>query len=86
MTCTETLCEVENLSPPQCPGTIGESGGDVIGDSDAAHSGPRLDQLELLAQRAAAGGHQQRRDEAGLTESSFYTRGGTNMRVKTGTS
>lgn len=29
-------CEVENLFPPEFPSTIGESGGDKTGDSDAA--------------------------------------------------
>lgn len=36
--------EMGNLSPPESPSTIGDSGGDVIGDSKTTHGGPELHQ------------------------------------------
>lgn len=45
--------EVEDLSPPESPSTVEDSGGDMIGDSNTAHSGPEPHHLQPLAQQEA---------------------------------
>lgn len=37
---TEGSSEVDNLSPPEVPNTMGDSGEYMIGECDAAHGGP----------------------------------------------